>query len=144
MKDGPIRDKEIVIMMKTISEEMQRRNDSFLKDFDLTFSQGRVLKIVYGESGKVTQKDIEDILFVSHPATRGIIKRLEEKGYIFTATDKEDKRHKVLFITEDGKAKVEAIESSVSKEKTPFDDIDDGDREDFKRILRKIIANIKQ
>ena len=58
MKDGPIRDKEIVIMMKTISEEMQRRNDSFLKDFDLTFSQGRVLKIVYGESGKVTQKDI--------------------------------------------------------------------------------------
>lgn len=141
MKDGPIRDKEIVIMMKTISEEMQRRNDSFLKDFDLTFSQGRVLKIVYGESGKVTQKDIEDILFVSHPATRGIIKRLEEKGYIFTATDKEDKRHKVLFITDDGKAKVEAIESSVSKEKTPFDDID---REDFKRILRKIIANIKQ
>ena len=144
MKDGPIRDKEIVIMMKTISEEMQRRNYSFLKDFDLTFSQGRVLKIVYGESGKVTQKDIEDILFVSHPATRGIIKRLEEKGYIFTATDKEDKRHKVLFITDDGKAKVEAIESSVSKEKTPFDDIDDGDREDFKRILRKRIANIKQ
>lgn len=141
MKDGPIRDKEIVIMMKTISEEMQRRNDRFLKEFDLTFSQGRVLKIVYDESGKVTQKDIEEILFVSHPATRGIIKRLEEKGYIFTATDKEDKRHKVLFITDDGKAKVEAIESSVSKEKTPFDDID---REDFKRILRKIIANIKQ
>ena len=144
MEDGPIRDKEIVIMMKAISEDMQRRNDRFLKDFDLTFSQGRVLKIVHGESGKVTQKDIEDFLFVSHPATRGIIKRLEEKGYIFTATDKEDKRHKVLFITDCGKAKAEAIESVVSKEKTPFDAIDDSDREDFKRILRKIIANIKQ
>lgn len=136
-------DKELIEMMKIISEDMQRRRDNDLKKIGLTFSQVRVLLMVFWQSGEITQKEIEDKLYVSHSATHGIIARLEDKGYIRSDFDKNDKRNKVLYVTETGRERIEFLDNMRAQKPNPMDSLNLQDKEDLKRILAKIIAEIK-
>ena len=48
----------------------------------------------------VTQKEVEKYFDLSHPTIVGLIKRMEEKGFVKTMTDLDDKRCKLICLTE--------------------------------------------
>lgn len=67
----------------------------------VTAAQGRVL--MYLEAcggGPVSQRSIEQYLNVSHTTAKGLLQRLEEKGFVRTAFDSEDGRVKNAYVTE--------------------------------------------
>lgn len=91
---------DIGYLLKVIQDGMERRMNQFLKPVDLTSSQVHVLKYL-GSRGeeKVTQKQIEEYLQVSHPTVVGILKRLEQKGFVRTEFEGNDRRRKYVYRT---------------------------------------------
>lgn len=88
------------ILMKQITDKIKVSADASLKSRGLTLSQGRMLKFVSGHPDGVTQKAIENHFQVSHPTVVGIIARMEKNGYLECWTDAEDKRNKMVRLTE--------------------------------------------
>lgn len=121
---------------------MQKKRDNDLKEIGLTFSQARVLIIMEEHGGKITQREIEENLHVSHSATHGIVKRLKEKGYVEFSISEKDRRHTTLYITKFGQDKIEYIKTKRQKFPTPIDYLDDKDRKELKKLLKKIIDKI--
>ena len=136
-------DKEIHYMFKTITEIMQRKANLVLRELDITFVQARVLFLISLKSGQITQKEVEEKMMISHAATHGILKRLNEKGYIEIMQNEIDKRNKVLVITPLGQEKKEVLEKIKGMDQ-PLKALDEEDVIQLKRILNKIISYIKE
>ena len=89
-------------LFKIISDRLRAKANAekSMKKNKLTLSQVRVLGFVADSSGKTTQKEIENHLEVSHPTVVGIISRMEKTGYLTSYIDPEDKRNKVVMLTD--------------------------------------------
>lgn len=72
-----------------------------LKEIDLTVSQLEVIRYLsHTRKKEVSQKDIEQELKLKNPTITGILKRLEEKGFIQIEVNKKDKRRHNIVITQ--------------------------------------------
>ena len=90
---------DIGLLIKIITECIDRIANQNLKQFDLTLSQGRILLYLRERIGiKTSQKDIEDYFDVTHPTVIGILDRLESKGFIGSEFDSEDRRVKNVHL----------------------------------------------
>ena len=87
-------------LMKQISDKIKVSVDASLKSKNLTLSQYRVLKFISDSETSVTQKSIENYLNVSHPAVVGIVSRMEKNGYLRCYSDQNDRRNKIVEMTE--------------------------------------------
>ncbi len=137
--------KDIGHLLKAVHEKMKVRFDKQLKDNDLTFSQSQVLLFIDMNGGKVTQKQIETFLDVSHPTVVGLIARLEKNGYISCYTDESDKRNKIVCQTQ--KAVEFSDEMHLSKlkgEEAMLEGLTQSEREDLRRYLETVYNNIKK
>ena len=108
--------KEFNELIKIINEDMQRKMDADFKRFDLTFSQVRTLLLISKRSGEITQRDLEDELFISHSAIHGILKRLELKKLIQIDVHSVDKRNKIIYITELGIERLNKLKEDKEKD----------------------------
>lgn len=89
-----------LVLIKQLEVNMGRRMNNEMKELDMTLTQVRVLSILLGFPEKqATLKDLEKKLQVSQSVTVGIIKRLEQRKYIESFGDSEDKRIKIVRIT---------------------------------------------
>lgn len=71
-----------------------------IKELDMTMTQLRALSVLLNFPGKqATLKDLEKELQLSQSVTAGIIKRLEQRKYIESFGNPEDKRIKMVKIT---------------------------------------------
>lgn len=129
---------EIPILIKMISEGMQRERDNDLKNIDLTFSQAHALMMINFENGFITQKSIENELHISHSATHGILKRLEDKGLIESAVSDIDKRQKVLKITLKGREKISLVTNKMKSRRNNSSDMSEEELNELARLLRKM------
>ena len=91
---------DIGLQIKMVSDKIQTRVDASVKPFGITFSQGTALRFIISKGGQVTQKEIETFLNVSHPATVGVITRLEEKGFVTCFQDQNNRRNKIVKVTQ--------------------------------------------
>lgn len=89
-------------MIKYISDKVRQKADNNLKDHNVTLSQVRVLNFLWRENGSCSQKQIEDFLQVSHPTVVGLVSRMEQSGYIHTSVSSDDKRNKIVTVTDSG------------------------------------------
>ena len=90
----------ISFLMKLIADRVSTLF-SLRTDMPVTAAQGRLL--MYLEAcggGPVSQRSIEQYLNVSHTTAKGLLQRLEEKGFVRTAFDSEDGRVKNAYVTE--------------------------------------------
>lgn len=89
-------------MIKYISDKVRQKADNNLKDHNVTLSQVRVLNFLWRENGSCSQKQIEDFLQVSHPTVVGLVSRMEQSGYSQTSVSPDDKRNKIVTVTDSG------------------------------------------
>ena len=88
-------------MIKIIHWHIDQAFNEFLKKDNLTISQARVIHYLCKHKDKeVVQRDIEKFFRVSNPTVSGILNRLEEKGFVVRTTSENDKRIKVVILTE--------------------------------------------
>lgn len=90
-------------MVKQLHDTIEKRMNQALSKCDLTMVQMGALGMLHKkEQDTCTLKELEQILHLAQSTTVGVVKRLEQKGYVETAVDSRDRRIKNVKITPDG------------------------------------------
>lgn len=105
--------KDIGYLIKHINDKLKVKADADLKSHDLTLSQSRVLTILHSKGGQATQKELEDILAVSHPTVVGIVSRMEQNGYVTTWLDPRQQRSKMVRLTPKARTFSSRLDSTI-------------------------------
>ena len=91
------------MLFKRIHEGFEKRLNNDLKAADLTMSQAATLFILLSQSEKeMSLKELEHTLNVAQSTSAGIVCRLEQKGFVTSYGQQDDKRIKNVRITESG------------------------------------------
>lgn len=134
----------ISFLMKLIAD---RVSTLFLQraDVPLTAAQSRV--IMYLEAcggGPLSQREVEQYLNVSHTTAKGLLQRLEEKGFVRTAFDSADGRVKNVYLTpkahqcrDELKQHIDALTGQMMQ------GISAAEEAELFGLLRRIYGNIK-
>ena len=112
-------------------------------EFDVTVDQWLVIKNL-SENGVLSQTELAQLVFKDHPTMTRIIDILCKKGYVERIPHPNDRRSFQLLLTETGKAKVAELRPQiVSIREKAWENLDEKDFEEFKRILNTIYHNLE-
>lgn len=95
------RKQPIGFLVKQINNVFEKDLNGKLKAIGVTSSQCAVLDYLFHTNKEeVSQRDVEQNLNLKNPTVTGLLKRLDEKGYILCVPNAEDKRKKNIYLTE--------------------------------------------
>lgn len=95
------RKKSIGFLVKQINNVFEKDLNGKLKAIGVTSSQCAVLDYLFHTNKEeVSQRDVEQNLNLKNPTVTGLLKRLDEKGYILCVPNAEDRRRKNIYLTE--------------------------------------------
>lgn len=104
-------------LIKQIHSELEKNANNALRQDDLTLSQISVLMTLSkAEKNQLEQKQLEQSMHIAQSTATGIVKRLEQKGFIVSFTSTTDKRIKIIRITSLGLAYCK--KATINMEKT--------------------------
>lgn len=93
----------------------------------------------------LSQKELAELMGASQPTITGILDRLEKQDFIERKEDQEDKRRKVIGLTQAGKEVNEKLTSIAEDFKnTCLENVDEKDQETFLEILDKMVASAEK
>lgn len=132
-------------LIKQIHDRLEKRANNSLRAQDLTMMQVSVLiALHYSERQQLSMKELERRFGVAQSTVAGIISRLEQKGLIEALSDPEDKRVKLVHITQTGETcYAEAAGSMQEAEETLLDGLSDEERTTLNRLLIRIAGNLE-
>lgn len=139
-------ERDIGFLFKQINMQIKKGIDKNLMEYDLTTSQSRVLFFIYfrGEE-KTSMKDIEGHLNVTHPTVIGIVRRLEEKGFVVTASDPGDRRVKLVEITEKTTKMIKKLDQGKRKmDEKLLKGFTERETRELRRMLSMIEDNLRE
>ena len=88
-------------LIKQINNVYEKDLNERLRKLGITSSQCAVLDYLFCTSKEeVSQRDVEKNLNLKNPTVTGILKRLDEKGYILCVPNAHDKRKNNIYLTE--------------------------------------------
>ncbi len=87
--------------IKQINNVYEKDLTERLKKLGITSSQCAVLDYLFHtDKEEVNQIDIEKNLNLKNPTVTGLLKRLDENGFVFCVPSNTDKRRKKVYLTE--------------------------------------------
>lgn len=102
---------DTMLLIKQINDKFEAKGTAACSKTGLTLSQFRFLGYLkMHPNSDVTQREMEKFFKVSHPAVNGILKRLEEKGFISTQLISSGKTQKIVRLQEKGIQAVEMMD----------------------------------
>lgn len=100
MKTPFSKEKHPAFIMKMVTDRADAMFVQKVGPLKVTAPQCRVLMYLESRGGAgVSQRELEQHLGVSHTTVKGLLLRLEEKGYVRTAFDSDDGRVKHAYLT---------------------------------------------
>lgn len=135
----------ISFLMKMITDRVDTMITRGLTVECVTASQGRVLAYLMSRDGEmVSQKDIARHLGVSHTTIKGIVRRLEQKGWVTTAFNSEDGRLKNVYLTEACRKVHKIIRQQIDViESTLLEGVSEEECSRMKVLLMQMYNNVK-
>lgn len=114
---------------------------------NLTGTQLTVLTMIYNHSDVIVQKEIETTLKLSHPTTRGIVKRLVANSLVETSPLPDDHRQIGLYLTTQGKRllaeNLPVIRDRVAQvEQKLLQNLSEDEIKNFKKALAVMVNNM--
>lgn len=114
--------RKVSVMIKKSALIFDKYANQLLTPYQLTSSQFRILMILYKAPACSTrQVDIESAFSMTNPTVTGLIQNLEKNNLVKRIVNPEDKRSKLLVLTEYAESKREefiALADSIEKEMT--------------------------
>ena len=140
------RGRPIGFLVKQINNVFEKELNERLKDIGITSSQCAVLDYLFHTSKEeVSQRDVEKNLNLKNPTVTGILRRLDEKGYILCVHNAHDKRKKNIYLTEkayDIQRRMEADRRKLDRELTRG--LTKREVEALRKNLEKLLYNIAE
>lgn len=104
------------VLIKQIHSELEKNANNSLRQDDLTLSQVTVLmELDRAEGNQMELKQLERALHVAQSTAAGIVRRLEQKGFVEGFGSPEDKRIKMIRITPLGRDCCRKSEANMRK-----------------------------
>ncbi len=117
--------------------------DVILKECDLNQTELDILTTLYyvsNDSHTLSPTELYDTMLFSSGGMTKVLKKLESKNYIKRIDNKEDKRSKLVQITEFGKEiTAKALKDIVAYEDKYFSKLDINEQEQLKNLLYKML-----
>lgn len=107
----------IGFMFKQINTIYEKELNKQLRTLGITSSQCAVLDYLFTNDDDVTQRDIEKALNLKNPTVTGLLKRLDEKGFILIVPSNKDRRCKNIYPT----AKAYDIQKRMENDRKKLD-----------------------
>ncbi len=109
-----------------------------------TPAQGRVLMYLKSRNGgPVSQRELEHYLGVSHTTAKGLVQRLEERGYVRSAFDSEDGRVKHIYLAEYSARLHEALRNQSRRlEERMLEGLSPAECAELHRLMQHVFHNI--
>lgn len=137
---------QIGFTVKQINNIYEKELNERLKKLGITSSQCAVLDYLFHTNKEeVNQRDVEKNLSLKNPTVTGILKRMEEKGFILSVPNTTDKRKKNIYLTEkayDIQRKMDADRRKLDKRLTIG--LSKKEVEALSRGLEKVLYNISE
>lgn len=134
-----MQDSDIGFLVKNIDNKLRAMLDAEMKTHNLTMVQSFVVIYLKEHGGITTQKDIEDVLQVSHPAVVGIVSRMEQNGFLKTWLDPKNKRNKMVELT----GQADDICAIMAMQRRKYEEImTQGLTEEEIRLLRGLLSTV--
>lgn len=137
-------EKSVSFLMKMITERMTTLF-RVRAAMPLTAAQCRVVMYLESrEGGPVSQREIEHFLGVTHTTARGLLRRLEEKGFVRTAFDDTDRRVKNAYLTKKSREVHEELSHYADElHEQMLKGISAEERKRLEELLEQIYHNIR-
>ncbi len=119
------------------------QNKFKLGDFDITVDQWLVMKNL-SENELLSQSELAHMVFKDQPTLTRIIDILSKKGYVERIPHPQDRRSFQLILTDSGISKVIELRPQVASiRETAWENLNEEDFKEFKRILNTIYRNLE-
>lgn len=113
-------------------------------DCPVTSAQGRLIMYLEKQAPRcVPQYELENFMGVSHATVKGLVARLEEKGYVRTAFDGEDGRVKNVYLTDAVQRDKEKVRSLLQRiERRVMKGFSSEEKKSMRSMLERMYENI--
>jgi len=137
---------KVSVLIKRSSLIFDKTANQLLAPYDLTGSQFRILMVLYkSPSCSVRQADIETVFSMSNPTVTGLVNKLESRGLVERVCNPNDKRSKLLALTEYAEEKRDAFISLANTlEAEMTDGLSDEEALRLSELLQKVIDKHQQ
>jgi len=127
-------------IIKQINDKLAKNANNALRNEKLTMTQiGVLAELFEADKNCLTMKEIENKLAVAQPTVAGIIKRLEQKKFVETFGDKDDKRIKIVHLIDAGAMKCENGKKHMREtEAKLLAPLTEPEQNEFRRLLIKV------
>ncbi|WP_428977705.1 MarR family winged helix-turn-helix transcriptional regulator [Rhodoligotrophos defluvii] len=100
--------------------------DEILRDFGFGRAHHRILHFV-GRNPGIRVAELLDILRITKQSLGRVLRELIEKGYVYQEEGKEDRRQRLLYLTEKGnKLRLELLAPQIERIRRAMSAVDDG------------------
>ncbi len=136
----------ISLLLKIAHHTFARRLNRNMESVGLTKAQCDVLGYLHRhQDGPVYPVDLERELQLKRPTVTGLVKRLEEKGFLCCVPSAMDRRYKELRLTEKSRAHHDQMMRFIDEqEEIMLRGLDGGDRETLRHLLTVMLHNMQE
>lgn len=134
----------LTLPIALIQKTLFANGEEFFKErFSLMTSEIDVLASLYTHSGVLSPTQLYDLTIFSSGGMTKLLKRLEDRGYIYRKQDEKDKRCMLVYITKKGEEVTKEALFEVSKEcQRYFEVLDSKEQTIFEALLKKVLTNL--
>ena len=133
-------------LINQINHVYEKDFNNRLRRLGVTSSQCAVLDYLFNSrKEEVNQKDIEKALCLKNPTVTGLLKRLDEKGFILVVPSNKDRRCKNVYLTEkayDIQRRMEADRKKIDRSLTLG--MTRQEKESLTKLLEKVLYNVSE
>lgn len=91
----------VAILIKKAALEIEKLSNPILAPYELTNTQYKIMMMLYRNQDKsIRQADIEERFSMTNPTVTGIIQNLEKKNLVKRVQNPNDKRSKLVVLTD--------------------------------------------
>ena len=132
----------VAILIKKAALEFDKVANPIFAEYDLTASQYRVIKYLYAQPvGTARVVDLERQYSMTHPTTLGLLDALEKKGFTSRVENPNDKRGKLVALTDKSnqmRSELEAIGRKIEDKLT--ERLSAEEKDQLVALLQKLIG----
>ena len=131
-------------MLKLLNKEFEHLHTEKAKSMGLTPAQLFVLHYIAKHQGeRICNRDIEKQFELTHATVSGIISRLEAKGFIDCNEDNNDRRFKMISITEKAMACEDEMKRHIDHyEKQLVNGFSETEKEQLVSYIKRLLGNV--
>lgn len=137
---------DLILYIRFVYFALEKEKNQYFEQHNLTSSQGDILLFLGGahyHKVKVNQKNIEEHFHLTNPTVTGLLKRLEEKGFVERRKSEIDGRHKLINLTDQSMRVLEDFQTHKKKiDEKLLQGIKEEEKQTILSHMKKLLSNL--